>query len=92
MGGGGVLEVDKMQYPVRRWAVKTLQENNSTETLLIHHCLAEHFIPILLKFRFKKRRGHGKNSYERRAYESVDEGSLSYRLYIKIWREKGFGQ
>ena len=33
-----------------------------------------------------------KISFERRVYESVDDESLSFRLYIKIWREKGFRQ
>ena len=32
---------------------------------------------ILPKFRFKKKKGSSKKSYERRDYESVDEKSLS---------------
>ena len=33
--------------------------------------------PLSLKFQFFLRRDHQKISYERRAYESVDEKSLS---------------
>ena len=31
-----------------------------------------------------------KKIQERFTYESVDNESLSYRIYLKIWRETGF--
>ena len=44
---------------------------------LIHFLPMSTFATVLLKFWFKKRRDHEKNSYERRAYESEDDKSLS---------------
>ena len=40
---------------------------------------------------FLKRWDHGKNSYERRVYESVDDNSLYLRLYLNIRQKKGLG-
>ena len=42
------------------------------------------FVPVLLKFRLKKEGIIEKSPYERFVYESVDDESLSYRLYIYI--------
>ena len=35
---------------------------------------------------------HGKITYERHVYESIDDESLNFRLHLKIWLEKGVGQ
>ena len=45
--------------------------------MLTHYCLTGTFLPTLPKFDFILRRDHQKISYERCAYESVDEKSLS---------------
>ena len=46
-------------------------------TYLTHLLIALPFGNIWQNFDFKMRRDRGKNSYERRDYESVDEKSLS---------------
>ena len=38
-------------------------------------------------FDFKIRRDHEKNSYDRRAYESVDDGSLSRAISRKFMKK-----
>ena len=48
---------------------------------ITHYCLTGTFVTVSLRFRFKKEGIIENNSYERRAYESVDDKSLSYALY-----------
>ena len=57
-------------------------------SFLTHYCPTATFIPVLLKFRHWNRRDQGKNSYECHAYESVEYRSLSYAIYLEIWRRK----
>ena len=42
------------------------------------------FVAVLLKFWLKKKRSMEKNFYERRAYESVDDRSLSRAISKKL--------
>ena len=56
-----------------------LAKSAKDPTCPINHCKILLINPILL---IKKRRDHGKNSYECCAYKSVDDRSLSKALYI----------
>ena len=44
---------------------------------LSHYWLIRYIYYLWKKFRFKKRRDHKKKSYDRRAYESIDDRSHS---------------
>ena len=53
---------------------------------LTYNWLAKQICDVWPKFDFKIKRDKGKNSYDRRAYESVDDRSLSWVTSQK-WRE-----
>ena len=56
--------------------------------LLTLNCLACQIRYVWLKFDFKLRRDNGKNAYEHRTYESVDDDSQSWVSFQKLTENK----
>ena len=63
------------------------QELTIVSILIIKKKIKDHKVPFHINFNSILRRDHKKISYERRAYESVDEKSLSYVMSRKTTKK-----